>query len=187
MAYQPDTYYLDRIRSHGDRYAFSALVNKHQTMVFNLALRVTRNREDAEEIAQDTFIRVFQTLSEFRGDAKFTTWLYRITMNLALNKIRKKSLFEGSTDEESFPEPAADFELPFEVKERREIIKKAIASLDATDGLLITLYYMDDQSVDDIAEITGLSASNVKVRMFRARKKLQQYMSSSLQHENILV
>jgi RNA polymerase sigma factor (sigma-70 family) len=187
MAYQSDSYYLDRIKSSGDRYAFSALVNKHQTMVFNLALRVTRNREDAEEVAQDTFIKVFSTLSEFRGESKFTTWLYRISMNFALNKIRKKSLFDVSVDDEAFSEPATEIDFPLEVKERKDIIKKAIASLDNTDGMLITLFYMDDQSVEDISEITGLSPSNVKVRMFRARKKLQQYINKQLQEEIISV
>lgn len=187
MAYQDDSYYIDRVKNQGDRYAFAALVNKHQTMVYNIALRVTRNREDAEEVAQDAFIKLFNALTDFRGDAKFTTWMYRITMNLALTKIRRKSLFDGSTDEEAFSEPWEAEELPMEARERQTMIKEAIAALDETDGLLITLFYMDDQSIDDIAAITGLSASNVKVRLFRARKKLHSHISGLMQHEVVSI
>jgi RNA polymerase sigma factor (sigma-70 family) len=183
MAYKDDSYYIQRVQTGGDRHAFAALVNKHQTMVYNIALRVTRNREDAEEVAQDAFIKLFNSLGDFRGDSKFTTWMYRITLNLALTKIRKKNLFDSSTDDDSFNEPWTEEELPVEARERITVLREAISALDATDGLLITLFYMDDQPVEEIASITGLTATNVKVRLFRARKKLHVYLTDHLQQE----
>ena len=90
MAYQEDSYYIERVLQHKDAAAFEGLVNKHKTLAFNIALRITKNREDAEEVAQDAFIKLYHALSEFKGDAKFTTWFFRIVYNLALSKIRKK-------------------------------------------------------------------------------------------------
>jgi len=187
MAYRDDPYYIERIKVHGDRYAFAALVNKHQTMVYNIALRVIRNREEAEEVAQDAFVKLFKSLGDFRGDSKFTTWMYKITMNLALTRIRKKTLFEGSVDDDYFNEPAMEELSLIELKEQKQLIKYAINKLDETDGLLITLFYMDEQSIDDISAITGLSQSNVKVRLFRARKKLGSLLLQQASKEEIIM
>lgn len=187
MAYQDDNYYIDRILKHSDQNAFAGLVNKHKTMAFNVALRITKSREDAEEVAQDAFVKVYQSLPQFKGDSKFTTWLFKVVYNLALTKIRKKSLVSGSTDEEHFVEPAGeqifDTIAKMKEKEQKKHLSEAIATLDETDQVLVTLYYMNDQSVDEIAEITSLTQSNVKVRLFRARKKLHDELQKNLQHE----
>lgn len=187
MAYQDDNYYIDRILKHSDQKAFAGLVNKHKTMAFNVALRITKSREDAEEVAQDAFVKVYQSLPQFKGDSKFTTWLFKVVYNLALTKIRKKSLVSGSTDEEHFVEPAGeqifDTIAKMKEKEQKKHLSEAIATLDETDQVLVTLYYMNDQSVDEIAEITSLTQSNVKVRLFRARKKLHDELQKNLQHE----
>jgi RNA polymerase sigma factor (sigma-70 family) len=187
MAYQDDIYYIDRILQHSDQNAFAGLVNKHKTMAFNVALRITKSREDAEEVAQDAFVKVYQSLPQFKGDSKFTTWLFKVVYNLALTKIRKKSLVSGSTDEEHFVEPAGeqifDTIAKMKEKEQKKHLSEAIATLDETDQVLVTLYYMNDQSVDEIAEITSLTQSNVKVKLFRARKKLHDELQKNLQHE----
>lgn len=187
MAYQEDTYYIDRILKHSDQMAFAGLVNKHKTMAYNIALRVTKSREDAEEVAQDAFIKVYKSLSLFKGDSKFTTWLFRVVYNLALTKIRKKSLISGSTDEDHFVETGHDdaFDAVARIKEKeqKKHLNDAISTLDETDQVLISLYYMNDQSVDEIAEITELSASNVKVKLFRARKKLHDELQKNLKSE----
>lgn len=156
-------------------------------MAFNIAVRITRNREESEEIAQDAFIKLYQSLAQFKGDAKFTTWFYRIVYNLALARIRKKSLFTGSTDDEQYIETDAthDAALPDKMsdRDRNRYVREAISRLEDDDQLLITLYYMDDQPVDEIATITDLSVSNVKVRLFRARKKLQEHLTALLKDE----
>ncbi len=187
MAYRDDSYYIDRVLNHSDGAAFAGLVNKHKTMAFNIALRVTRNREDAEEIAQDAFIKLYQSLSAFKGESKFTTWFFRVIYNLALTKIRKKSLFTGSVDDDSFidhtDESAFDGLSKFRDKEKKMYLDAAINTLEESDQLLITLYYMDDQPVDAVAEITGLTESNVKVRLFRARRKLHNHLQKNLKEE----
>lgn len=187
MAYREDSYYIDRVVNHGDASAFAGLVNKHKTMAFNIALRVTRNREDAEEVAQDAFIKLYHALADFKGESKFTTWFFRVIYNLALTKIRKKSLFTGSVDDEGFTdfgdESAFDGINKFKEKEKKMYLNEAIGSLDDSDQLLITLYYMDDQPVDAVAEITGLTESNVKVKLFRARKKLHDHLQRNLKEE----
>ncbi len=187
MAYQDDSYYIDRILKHSDQNAFGGLVNKHKTMAFNVALRITKSREDAEEVAQDAFVKVYHALPQFKGDSKFTTWLFKVVYNLALTKIRKKSLVSGSTDEDHFVEPAGeqvfDTIAKMKEKEQKKHLSEAIATLEEIDQVLVSLYYMDDQSVDEIAEITALSHSNVKVKLFRARKKLHDELQKNLKHE----
>jgi RNA polymerase sigma-70 factor (ECF subfamily) len=156
-------------------------------MAYNIAFRITGNREDAEEVAQDAFVKLYHSLEQFRGDAKFTTWFFRIVYNLGLTKVRKKSLFTGSVDDEGFTEHAEPsfntLHDQFSGKEKKKFVDAALAGLDAPDRLLITLYYMDDQPVDAIAEITGLTESNVKVKLFRSRKKLHAALQRNLKDE----
>ncbi len=187
MSYRDDAYYIERVLQHGDSQAFAGLINKHKTMAFNIALRITGNREDAEEVAQDAFVKLYHSLNQFRGDAKFTTWFFRIVYNLGLTKVRKKSLFSGSTDDEDFSEPAeGSFTMQTDQyygKEKKQFVNAALSALDDGDRLLVTLYYMDDQPVDAISEITGLTQSNVKVKLFRARKKLHDTLQRNLKDE----
>lgn len=187
MAYKPDLYYIDRIRKYSDNSAFAALVNKHKTMTYNIALRITKNREDAEEVAQDAFVKVYHSLPLFKGNSKFTTWLFKIVYNMALTRIRKKSLISGSIDEENFIETASDtvFEAVNRIseKEQKRHLSEAIATLDELEQLLITLYYMEDLSTEEIAEITDLSVSNIKVKLFRSRKKLHDTLQRNLKSE----
>ena len=187
MSYRDDAYYIERVLHHGDTQAFAGLINKHKTMAFNIALRITGNREDAEEVAQDAFVKLYNSLNQFRGDSKFTTWFFRIVYNLGLTKVRKKSLFTGSVDDENFQEIPLESDSnmvdAYYGKEKRQFVNKALSTLDEGDRLLITLFYMDDQPVDSIAEITGLTQSNVKVKLFRARKKLHDALSDNLKDE----
>ncbi len=187
MAYKEDSYYIDRILKYSDNMAFAGLVNKHKTMAYNIALRITRSREDAEEVAQDAFVKIYQALNQFKGDSKFSTWLFKVVYNLALTKIRRKSLISGSIDEAHFVEPSNDsaFETVGRIKdkERKKYLDTAINTLDESDQLLIGLYYMDDLSVDEIAEITELSPSNIKVKLFRSRKKLHDELQKNLKGE----
>jgi RNA polymerase sigma factor (sigma-70 family) len=187
MAYREDDYYIDRILHHADNSAFAQLVNKHKTMAFNIALRITKSREDAEEVAQDAFIKVYHSLSQFKGDSKFTTWLFRVVYNMGLSKIRKKSLISGSIDEEGYVDAAFDDSLDvlskFKQQEQKHHINEAMAELNELDQLLVTLYYMSDHSVEEISGITDISVSNVKVRLFRSRKKLHDTLQQNLKGE----
>jgi len=183
MGFQSDHYYIDKVLG-GDVNAYAQLVEKHKDMVFTIANKITRRREDAEEIAQDAFMKAFQHLKEFKKQSKFSTWLYRITYNTAISRIRKKSL-EMTTLEESMIEqiPETDVQQDMEgldEKEKQELINIALEQLNEIDYLLITMFYLKEKSIDDIAEITGLSKSNVKVKLHRIRKKMYQELYQRL-------
>ena len=187
MSYRDDSYYIERVVKQGDSQAFTELIHKHKTMAFNIALRITGNREDAEEVAQDAFVKLYHALPQFRGESKFTTWFYRVVYNLGLTKIRKKSLFTGSIDDSAVEVPevssGSNIQDQLQGKEKKKFVNAALETLDAGDRLLVTLYYMDDQPVETISEITGLTESNVKVKLFRARKKLHDALQRNLKDE----
>lgn len=175
MAYKDDRFYIDKVLE-GDVVAFTDLVNKHKDMVFTLALRITGNREDAEEVAQDAFVKVYRSLGTFRHHAKFTTWLYRIVYNESISALRRKqpemaplgeTMLENYSEDEIMTSVSA-----LEEDEQQQLILNALDQLPPSDQALITLFYLDDRNVGEISEITGLSFSNVKVRLHRIRKKL---------------
>lgn len=175
MKYQEDNHYIDSVLS-GDISAYGQLVAKHKNLVFSIALKILNNREDAEEIAQDTFLKAFHALKTFERKSKFSTWLYRIVYNAAISKTRKKRLelipmdnyiVQNYTDDEYIS--SADTIGP---EEQRIMITEAMKSLSDDENLLITLFYKGDNSIEDISQITGLTTSNVKVRLHRIRKKL---------------
>jgi RNA polymerase sigma-70 factor (ECF subfamily) len=175
MKYQDDNHYIDRVLS-GDVSAYALLVAKHKNLVFSIALKILNSREDAEEVSQDTFLKAYQSLGTFERKSKFSTWLYRIVYNAAISKTRKKKLdlvpmdnyvIHNYSDEEA---GSGMDELDPEMK--RIMVEKAMEKLSDADNLLITLFYKGENSVEDICAITGLTASNVKVRLHRIRKKM---------------
>ena len=178
-----DQYYIERVLN-GDTASFSYLVNQYKNIVFNIVLRISKNKEDAEELVQDTFLKAFQKLNTFKSKSKFSTWLYRIAYNLAISKSRKKVIKTERFDD--YINEIIDYESIFneleytELKERQKLIKTAIEELPEMDALLITLFYLNNLTIDEIYEITGLNKSNIKVRLYRARKKLF-YLLSKLQ------
>jgi len=160
----------------GDTRAFGTLVEKYQDFIFTIALRVVKVREEAEEVAQDTFIKAFQSLSGYRGDAKFSSWLYSIAYRKALDSIRKNQkkrnieLVEEITEGEI---NTIDNALHYmQEKEKKEVIQQCILQLPEQEAVIITLYYFDDQSVKEISAITQLSEDNIKIKLYRSRKKL---------------
>lgn len=180
MAYESDDFYLSRIIA-GDIQAYSFLVNKHKSLVFTIVLRICGSREDAEEVAQDVFVKAFNSLGSFKRESQFSTWLYRIAYNMAISKTRKRKIETVELDERfsnqwSDEEPNnGDYCLTYEEKET--IAKQSLNSLDSEDALLITLFYNQQLSTEEISKITSLSVSNVKVRLFRIRKKLMSIVS----------
>ncbi|WP_093919964.1 RNA polymerase sigma factor [Sunxiuqinia elliptica] len=184
MNRKDDHYYIEQV-VNGNVAAFSYLVEKYRDMVYGLSLKMLKNTEDAEELAQDTFVKAFQSLSSYQGKSKFSTWLYRITYNGAITLMRKRKLALYSLDEQRLSD---EDELTIgtrlaeiDQEELAESLKRAMEELPADDQVLITLFYYEDQRVEDIAHITGLSASNVKVKIHRARKKMYLYLKENLE------
>ena len=164
----------------GDATAFRDLVNRHKDYAFTVALRIVNNREEAEEAAQDAFVRAFNALSGFNRDAKFTTWLYRIVVNCALSirqrrkpateDIENATILRGSDE-------AAD---GMKQKEQRRHIERALKLLSPDDVTMITLFYLKELSLEEIAEAVGIEANTVKVKLHRARKRLAETMQDML-------
>lgn len=175
MSLKEDSYYISEVLS-GNTSAYAKLVEKYQSLAYTLALRMVKNSQDAEEIAQDAFVKAYASLKSFRGQSKFSTWLYRIIYNTSISMLRKKQLEMVKIDEK--PEFVFNLVHHDDLNEENEYtlkaLEKALEILDPDERFLITLYYYKDVSVDEISEITGLSASNVKVKLFRSRKKLHE-------------
>jgi len=162
----------------GDSSAYRFLVEKNKKIVYSIALRILNNEEDARDAAQESFITAYQQLHTFKGKSKFSTWLCTITYRICLSKLKINS--EDNAIKSGLVENySANIHTPHKQlteKENAIIIKDAIQSLPETDALLVTLYYFNENSISEIEEITGLTASNIKIKLFRARKILKQQL-----------
>jgi len=172
----------------GDQQAYAEIVKRYQNFVFTIALRYTPNREDAEEIAQDCFVKAYRSLSDFRGDAKFSTWLYTIVTTTCLTFLRKKKLETHSLDNEKVFEAADSLDSGFranqvEQKSKVTMVNKAITLLSPDDAQIITLFYKAEQSLEEIGQIMGLEPNTVKVRLHRARQRLREKMEKHFTEE----
>lgn len=180
--------YIDRILK-GDTAAFSILVDQYKTLVFTLALRMLKNREEAEEIAQDTFIKIFKSLSKFKGDAKLSSWIYRVTYNTCLDSLKKRKKEYNTVAIDEYTEhqvKTVDNALDkLEASERKQAIKECIERLPGEDSFLMTLYYFEELSLEEISKIVELTPNNVKVKLFRSRKKLATILKAQLEPEII--
>lgn len=175
MELYDDTYYIKRILA-GDADCFACLVDRYGKPVYSLIVKIVRNREDAEELSQDVFMKVFRTLSSFKGNCNFSTWMYRIAYNTAISGTRKHKQEFLSIEEEQITN-VSETEVTEMMnrsgnEEQLVLLDKAIAQLLPEERALIHLYYMKEKTIDEMITITGLSESNVKTKLFRIRKKL---------------
>ncbi len=173
---------ISQIRA-GDYNAFSILVDAHKDMVYSLCLKMTNSNENAEEIAQDSFVKAYQGLHKFKGKAKFSTWLYQITYYTCINFLRKNKLTTTTDFPDNFEDSTAEILDQIQQDERRNYISKALAHLEPEERALITFYYLEERPVKEISEIMKMSISNVKVKLHRTRKKLYGIMRFLLKNE----
>jgi RNA polymerase sigma factor (sigma-70 family) len=176
----------------GDRQIFAELVNRYRHLVFTIALRYTANREDAEEIAQDVFVKAYRSLADFRHDSKFSTWLYAITTNTCITFLRKKKIITRSLDNEKIFELASNTNA-INGKEaahtsKAGLLNRAIRLLHADDATIITLFYKGEQSLEEIGKIMGITSNTAKVKLHRARQRLKEKLETHFTNElkNIL-
>lgn len=183
---EQDIIYIKRVLE-GDKDSFAFLVDKYKSMVFSLALRITKNREEAEEIAQDAFIKAYQSLKSYQGKAKFSSWLYRIVYNTGISRLRKQERGRISLDEANIPDSlyveARRTHESLSEEERKKYLEVALDELDEDERILIILYYYEERDLDEIAEIVGITKTNTKVRLFRARKKMLVILEKYLKEE----
>lgn len=172
----------------GNQQAFAGLVNRYQSYVFTLALRMVKSREDAEEVAQDAFIKAYKYLADFKGASKFSTWLYTIVNNTGISFLRKKKLDVHSLDNEQVFERADNFDSGLradtvEQKSRLAMVNDAIGLLSPDDAQIITLFYKAEQSLEETAQILGIEVNAAKVRLHRARTRLKDKMETHFSEE----
>ncbi len=173
----------------GDTNAFAVLVDRYKDLVFTLALRMLKNREEAEEVSQDTFIKTYKSLNKFKGDSKFSTWIYKIAYNTSLDRIKKHKRSHQTVTIDEFTEhqvKTLDNALDqMEQQERKQAIQDCLQLLPSEDSFLLTLFYFEELSLDEISKAVGLTANNVKVKLFRSRKKLTSILKERLEPEMI--
>ena len=188
MTNKNDQLYITKV-INGDTNAFVYLVDNYKDMVFSLAFKMTKNREEAEEVSQDTFIKAYKNLSKFKGDSKFSTWLYRIAYHTSLDNIKKNknnnSTFE--INEITFNQIKATENIleGIERKERAKIMDACLQKLADEERSIIWMFYYDELSLKEIIEVTDFSEANLKVKLHRARKKLLAIVEETVAPEMI--
>jgi RNA polymerase sigma factor (sigma-70 family) len=175
MSYKGDIFYIEQVLA-GKSLAFGYIVEHHKDRAYNLAFRICGNHEEAEEIAQDSFLKAFRSLTGFKMKSSFATWFYRIIYNTAISYVRVRK--KGILSLEDFPVDAKDFignnttEEEAEKEYRRSLINFTLQKITDEERGLITLFYFEDMSIEEIAIVTGINKSNIKVKLFRARQKM---------------
>lgn len=173
---------------NGNSKAYAVLVKNHQRFVFTLALRFTKNREDAEEVAQDCFIKAYRSLGTFKQTSKFSTWLYTITYTTAMSFLRKRQVDTTSIDNDenvlqlvnNISSYNADL---VEQKSASVYLNIAINNLSPIDTAIITLFYLGEQSLEEIGQAMHMEPNTIKVKLHRARARLKEQMELLLKDE----
>ena len=186
MARPSDEELVERAK-RGDRRAFRMLVDRHKRMVFNVALRMLRNREDAEDAAQEAFLRAFRSIGTFRGQAKFSSWLVRIAINVSLSFAErahaKQTFVEFQEETDGADAHFVDGGLnPEEIAARQDFgerIRTLVGTLEPRYRAVITLYYLEERSYREVADILEIPLGTVKTHLHRAKEYLRK---SILEH-----
>ncbi len=184
---------IDRLKK-GDQQAFRMIVESWKDMVYNTSLGIVQNSEDAEDVTQEVFVQVYESVNQFKGDSKFSTWLYRIAVTKSLDHLRKKkrkkrfafvqSLF-GPNEEEVNHQP--DFQHPgisMENKENAAVLFRAIEKLPDNQKTAFTLHKLEGLSYQEIAEIMETTVSSVESLMHRAKGNLKKFLTDYYQNMN---
>jgi len=172
----------------GQQQAYATLVERYQNYVFTIVLRYVKSREDAEEVAQDIFVKTYRSLADFKGNSKFSTWLYTVTTTTCITFLRKKRLETHSLDNEKVFAVADNIDSgasanQIEQKSRAHMVNTAIKLLNPDDAQIIMLFYKGEQTLEEIAQILGKEPNAVKVQLHRARTRLKEKMQKHFSAE----
>ena len=177
-----DLQLIEEVRS-GKRRAFTELMRRYQQRVYWVARRIVGTHEDADDIAQETFVKAFTALGDFRGESSFFTWLYRIAVNLSLNAVRKKQLVNYLRESEiinrifpSSEDPSRDVEF----KETQSRLEEAVAQLPEKQRAVFVMRYYDELSYEEISEVMKTSVGGLKANFFHALRKVREYMTNEI-------
>lgn len=177
---ETDELIIGRVLS-GDINAYSLLVDQYKDKVYSLVYGILRNEEEAKDLAQQIFIKAYTSLKRFRKESSFSTWIYRIAYNTAISETRKSKRKVKSFDDQLEKASSMDLSDTIEAEEegklRKELLHQAINQLQAEERLILMLYYFEEQTIEEISNSSGLSQSNVKVKLFRLRNKLKEMIT----------
>ena len=181
-----DDLYLQLVLD-GDTTKFSWFIDRYKGMAYSIAYRIVNNREDAEEVVQDAFLKAFRSLGKFRKSSKFSTWFYRIVVNTSLTRVRSATPQSSSLDENDagdlLVENVESTYRSLDLSEQKALINEAMDELSMEDRLLLTLYYLNEDSIEEITEITGIVRDNVKMKLHRARNRMYKVIQEKLKSE----
>lgn len=184
-----DNQVIEQIRA-GDTRKYALLVDRHKGKAFTLALRLTGDRQESEELVQDAFVRAYRGLESFRGDAKFSTWLYRIVYNLCMTKISRRrpqnetvDLREEELDNIYVDEDGIGVDEKLENEERKLIVRDEVNELPEKFKTVVTLFYLQEMSYEEMTEVLNLPIGTVKTNLFRGRNLLRERILSRFKAE----
>ena len=162
--------YVEKVLS-GNTSAFAYFVTNYQGMAINIAYRICENMQDAEDVVQESFVKAYKNLHTFRLESKFSTWFYRIVFNTAVTFTKAKMWVIDDEVETVAFDLSSDLDTrnQLDMNETSEIVSYVLSKMPKAYGLMLSLFYLEDNSIKEIAEITGLNNSNVKVMLHRAR------------------
>jgi RNA polymerase sigma-70 factor (ECF subfamily) len=184
---QTDERELVERAARGDRDSFDVLVRRHQDRIFSVAYQIVRNREDALDVAQEAFAKAYVSLSSFKGESSFTTWVHRIVVNLSIDCLRRRRRGEVATyddrlaiPEDAEPGPAAsdDPESALEARQVQALLARGLQLLPPVHRAVLVLREIEGLSYDEIARAVGCSLGTVMSRLFYARRKLQKVLQA---------
>ncbi len=186
MTTNKETNLIQKIRD-GNTHAFSDLVDAYKNLVYTLTYRMLGSREEAEEVSQDTFIKIFKSLPHFKGDSKLSTWIYKVAYNTCLDRIKQNKRNKTFVDIDHVKDVAfvsmnnaLDKILQ---EERKELIKRCLNLLPSNDVGLLTLFYFEEQNLAEMEKTLDIPVSTIKVQLFRARKKFAKVLEENLEQE----
>ncbi|BDD11103.1 RNA polymerase sigma factor [Fulvitalea axinellae] len=168
----------------GETSLFANLVDRHKDYVYRIAYKILQNNEDAEEVAQDAFMKAFKNLETFRGDSAFGTWIYRIVYNSALSKLKRRKKHSADTGlEDTFFVAEDDAKQLTSDRERRVFIGKALEALPPEEKVFVDMFYLKEMTLKEIGDATGEDTNFIKVKIHRSRTKLRNILSGLLNGE----
>lgn len=175
------------LQNNNEEDVYKTLIDRHKDLAFNIALKITKNEQDSEEIVQDSFVKAFNGLSNFKNDSQFSTWFYKIVYNTAISAIRRKKIHAVEMDDYvSDILECHQIECALEKLDeidRKTLINDSLSNLKELDYLVLSLYYYEELSLKEISKVVGKKSNYLKVLLQRARKKLYNGLSMSLKQE----
>lgn len=180
-----DYFYIRQVKSGNIRY-FAFLVDKYKSKILTVISKIIGDRTEAEDIMQEVFIKAFNSLEQYKEEAEFSTWLYRIAYNTTISELRKRKITFVPIEDNfnGLNESIKEDEEEFSKEEKLIALDKALKKLPPDESFLVSLYYLDKQSIEKVSEISGISPSNVKVKLYRIRKKMAVEINKILHYEN---